>query len=109
MAFDNGKQVAEVKYVDVINIENLFQEEVISESREKLKKDTNKVYDSGTYKVGVDIPAGEYKITTTSNDKTGTVFVLKVPNRIIENVIAHEIFTNSTYVSKRRTIFTGYF
>lgn len=59
-----------------------------------------KVYSSGTYKVGTDIPAGEYKVYATSRDGTGTVFVSKTSNyRDISNMVHHEIFNNHTYVT----------
>ncbi|AHG75443.1 hypothetical protein X808_9200 [Mannheimia varigena USDA-ARS-USMARC-1296] len=58
------------------------------------------VYGAGTYKVGVDIPAGEYKVYATSRDGTGTVFVSKTSNyRDISNMVHHEIFNNHTYVT----------
>lgn len=57
-----------------------------------------KVYSAGTYRVGSDIPAGEYKVVATSNDKTGTLFVSSTSN-YRESVVHHEIFQNQTYVT----------
>lgn len=60
----------------------------------------DKTYGAGMYKVGVDIPAGEYKVYATSRDGTGTVFVSKTSNyRDISNMVHHEIFNNHTYVT----------
>lgn len=69
-------------------------------SADKTKAVPNATYGAGTYKVGVDIPAGEYKVYATSSDGTGTVFVSKTSNyRDISNMVHHEIFNNHTYVT----------
>lgn len=69
-------------------------------SAKKTNITPNATYGAGTYKVGVDIPAGEYKVYATSRDGTGTVFVSKTSNyRDISNMVHHEIFNNHTYVT----------
>lgn len=76
-------------------LEKMFN---LSVPKGKSTNDVSKVYESGTYKVGVDIPAGEYKVIANSSDKTGTLFVSKSAN--YRNSIIHsEIFTNQTYVT----------
>lgn len=68
-------------------------------ARPKAKQlESPKVYSAGTYRVGSDIPAGEYKVVATSNDKTGILFVSSTAN-YRESVIHHDIFQNHTYVT----------
>ncbi|MGV7078495.1 hypothetical protein ACWA5Z_06775 [Testudinibacter sp. P80/BLE/0925] len=64
----------------------------------KNQQEKGKVYQEGTYKVGVDIPAGEYKVIATDKDQTGILFVSNSPNRDVSSVVSHEVFKNSTYV-----------
>ena len=57
-------------------------------------------YGEGTYKVGVDVPAGEYKVYATSDDGTGTIFVSTSANyRDLSTIVHHEIFNKQTYVT----------
>lgn len=65
--------------------------------QEQLNND-QMVYDEGMYKVGTDIPAGEYKLTA-KEDRPAIIFVMKTPNRTIDSIISHNTFRNQGYVS----------
>jgi hypothetical protein len=56
----------------------------------------NNVLPAGMYKVGVDIPAGEYKITA---DGSGYVEVSTSSRHQIESIVSNDNFTGEKYVT----------
>lgn len=61
-------------------------------------QNTTTTYKSGTYKVGSDMPAGEYKLTATSNTGKG-YWCVRDSSASDSNIIRNENFENSTYVT----------
>lgn len=57
--------------------------------------DTN--YSDGTYIVGIHIPAGEYKIVATVEDRSGYYSIYEELSR--DNIIAIDYFDNSGYIN----------
>jgi hypothetical protein len=57
-------------------------------------------YKEGTYKVGTDIPAGEYKLKADSDGFGGYVAVEKAPggNGGISNIKTNDNFSKSKYI-----------
>ncbi|WP_458119043.1 hypothetical protein OF381_00060 [Mannheimia haemolytica] len=97
----NGKLVSKNACKEFLELlEKAESKKGNTNSAKKTNITPNATYGAGTYKVGVDIPAGEYKVYATSRDGTGTVFVSKTSNyRDISNMVHHEIFNNHTYVT----------
>lgn len=58
-------------------------------------------YGDGMYKVGRDIPAGEYKVLMNQEGLLGIgyVEVAKDSTLTIESIVSNEVFENSTYVT----------
>ncbi|MCG4586923.1 hypothetical protein L0P56_15650, partial [Anaerosalibacter bizertensis] len=54
-------------------------------------------YEEGTYKVGVDIPAGEYKVV--SNGGNSYVEVSKDSLGTFESIITNDNFSNDKYIT----------
>lgn len=63
-------------------------------SNESIK---NEMISDGTYKVGADIPAGEYKLTST--DSLGGYWEVKESSAADAKIIENDNFHNSTYVT----------
>lgn len=96
--FQNDTQTEETK--NVVAVEDSQQEEIL-ESNEKteevLEKETvppYTIYPAGTYKIGVDLPAGEYEVFAAryikiSSDSSGD----------IDSIIANENETVVNYIS----------
>lgn len=97
----NGKLVSKNACKEFLELlEKAESKKENANSAKKTNINPNSTYEAGTYKVGVDIPVGEYKVYATSSDGTGTVFVSKTSNhRDISNMVHHEIFNNHTYVT----------
>jgi flagellar hook assembly protein FlgD len=61
----------------------------------------NGEYREGMYKVGIDIPAGEYKVNVDENASldVGYIEVSRDSTLTLNSIIANEIFENSTYIT----------
>jgi hypothetical protein len=62
------------------------------------KAGPNGFYVAGMYRVGIDIPAGEYKIVADTGDMA-YVAVYKDSSNTMSSIVANEIFENSYYIS----------
>lgn len=62
---------------------------------------TNGIYADGMYKVGVDIPAGEYKVTQNKDAflDIGYVEVATDSTLTLESIVSNEVFENTTYIT----------
>lgn len=89
-SLNNDNEQNEVEYVDDENT----QDEIETEEDEV---ETGTKYKSGTYKVGIDIPAGEYKLFAdggfayyeVDKDSSGT----------LESILSNDNFTTFTYIT----------
>lgn len=62
------------------------------------KADPNGFYVAGMYRVGIDIPAGEYKLVADPGDRS-YVAVYKDSLNKLSSIVANENFENSYYIS----------
>jgi hypothetical protein len=56
---------------------------------------------SGMYKVGVDIPAGEYKVLPEENSTLGFGYfeVTKTSRHILDDIVSNDNFEDSRYIT----------
>ncbi len=71
-----------------------LSEDTDSESDESYSND---IYSEGTYKIGSDMPAGEYKLTPTSS--LGGYYAVLSDSTGEDNIITNDNFENQTYVT----------
>lgn len=81
------------EFIDFINSDTDNKAEENTSSNEPV---SNQVYEEGMYRVGRDIPAGEYKLTTTNKER-GHFTIYSSSER--DSVIAVDTFKNSTYLT----------
>ncbi|CEQ03000.1 cell wall binding protein [[Clostridium] sordellii] len=70
---------------------------IVKPSEIVLNMDEANTLKDGMYKVGVDIPAGEYKVT--SNEATGYVEVTNSSNGNINEIVSNDNFEGEKYVT----------
>ncbi|WP_069987193.1 hypothetical protein [Massilioclostridium coli] len=56
-------------------------------------------YKAGTYKIGVDMPAGEYVITATSDFSTSYMEIASDSNGTLDSIVANDNYKNRIYVT----------
>ena len=86
--------------IDSISINYIETEPVtqsITETTSQTTETGSTVISEGTYKVGSEIPAGEYKLTTTTS-VSGYYAILKDSSGT-DNIIANDNFDNQSYVT----------
>ena len=59
----------------------------------------NDHYGEGMYKVGKDIPAGEYKLVATEAENDGYYAVLSSSYNYGDNIVANDNFSNNAYIT----------
>lgn len=98
----NGDDILNNDHFDTYAIYEVFSGEFLELSdayavpfSEAVIPDTD--YSDGTYIVGVHIPAGEYKIVTTVEDRSGHYSIYEELSR--DNIVAIDYFDNSGYIN----------
>jgi hypothetical protein len=72
------------------------QQSTLTQQQQKPEQPSVKIYKSGHYKVGTDIPAGEY-VGLSKGD--AYIEVAKDSKGTLDSIIANDIFTNRTIIT----------
>lgn len=68
------------------------------ENAPSFEPDEEGYYSEGQYRIGIDIPAGEYKAIVSEDNRGGYWARLEGANEVLSNIIANDNFEGSTYI-----------